>query len=232
MNIQGPLIQATFIERPNRFITIVEIKGIKHRSYLPDPGRLKELLFPGVQILLQSSDNSKRKTRFTTVMVYNSNQLISLVTTLPNKFVMYSLKRNELPMFINHNFIRSEIKVGNHRFDFLLQHKKNRYYLEVKSVTHVRKGVAKFPDAITARGKKHVEALTALVKQGKEAGILFVCQRSDANIFSPMWDVDPKFSKALLIAYKAGVKIWCITLNVDMTEITMNREIPVNLEHY
>ena len=69
-----------------------------------------------------------------------------------------------------------------------------------------------------------------LVTKGKRAGILFVCQRSDADLFMPMWKRDSKFSKALLNAYEKGVKVWCITLNISRNEITFNKEIPVKLE--
>ena len=91
MKIEGPLINAIFIERPNRFITIIEIGGKKHKSHLPDPGRLKELLIPGVYLLVRPApENKKRSTAFTTIMVNLKGQWISLVSTLPNQFVKYS----------------------------------------------------------------------------------------------------------------------------------------------
>ena len=76
----------------------------------------------------------------------------------------------------------------------------------------------------------HAKTLTDLVKEGEFAGILFVCQRPDATLFEPMWDRDPIFSNVLFNAYKMGVKVWCITLNVSQTEISFNKEIPVNLK--
>ena len=100
----------------------------------------------------------------------------------------------------------------------------------MKSVTFVKNGVAQFPDAVTERGKNHAKALKKLVQNGYEAGILFVCQRPDASSFRPMWERDPKLAEAVLDARNAGVKVWCITLNVSKTEITFNQEIPVNLE--
>ena len=68
-----------------------------------------------------------------------------------------------------------------------------------------------------------------MVLNGTGAGILFVCQRSDANKFEPMWDRDPKFSQALLKANQGGVHVWCITSQMSETEMTFKREIPVNL---
>ena len=231
MKIEGPLISGKFVERPNRFITMVEVDGKIVRSHLPDPGRLKELLLPGAELLLRRTPKeSKRKTKFSTVMVRHEGQLISLVSALPNRFVKESLQKGDLPMFEDLQYVRPEISHGNHRFDFLLKYRNEKpFYLEVKSVTYVENGLAKFPDAITARGTRHAEALAELVKEGNGAGILFVCQRPDANRFEPMWDRDPKFAKALLEAKHVGVRVWCVTTQVSETEMTFEKVIPVNL---
>ena len=232
MKIEGPLINAVFIERPNRFITIIEIGGEKHKSHLPDPGRLKELLIPGASLLVRPApENKERSTAFTTIMVNLNGQWISLVSTLPNQFVKYSFQKNRIPIFQKYKLVRPEVTIRNHRFDFLLSNKSGKnFFLEVKSVTFVKDGIAKFPDAVTTRGMNHAKTLTDLVKEGEFAGILFVCQRPDATLFEPMWDRDPMFSNVLFNAYKMGVKVWCITLNVSQTEISFNKEIPVNLK--
>jgi len=232
MKIEGPLINAVFIERPNRFITIIEIGGEKHKSHLPDPGRLKELLIPGASLLVRPApENKERSTAFTTIMVNLKGQWISLVSTLPNQFVKYSFQKNRIPIFQKYKLVRPEVTIRNHRFDFLLSNKSGKnFFLEVKSVTFVEDGIAKFPDAVTTRGMNHAKTLTDLVKEGEFAGILFVCQRPDATLFEPMWDRDPMFSNVLFNAYKMGVKVWCITLNVSQTEISFNKEIPVNLK--
>jgi len=232
MKIEGPLINAVFIERPNRFITIIEIGGEKHKSHLPDPGRLKELLIPGASLMVRPApENKERSTAFTTIMVNLKGQWISLVSTLPNQFVKYSFQKNRIPIFQKYKLVRPEVAIRNHRFDFLLSNKSGKnFFLEVKSVTFVKDGIAKFPDAVTTRGMNHAKTLTDLVKEGEFAGILFVCQRPDATLFEPMWDRDPMFSNVLFNAYKMGVKVWCITLNVSQTEISFNKEIPVNLK--
>ena len=231
MKVKGPLISAVFIDRPNRFITNVKIRNNIYQSHLADPGRLEELLIPGVKLLvLPAPFDSKRKTRYSTVMVEQNGKLISLVSTFPNQFVKDAIGKKLLPMLKDLIYIRSEISIRNHRIDFLFQTQTgNKFYIEVKSVTFVEKNVAKFPDAVTIRGKKHVDLLLKLKDEGHQAGILFVCQRSDADLFEPMVDRDPAFSVALLKAYNQGVNIWCITLNVSKTEITFNKEIPVNL---
>lgn len=233
MKIEGPLINAVFIERPNRFITIIEIGGEKYKSHLPDPGRLKELLIPGASLLVRPApENKERSTAFTTIMVNLKGQWISLVSTLPNQLVKYSFQKNRIPIFQKYKLVQPEVTIRNHRFDFLLNNKSGKnFFLEVKSVTFVEDGIAKFPDAVTTRGMNHAKTLTDLVREGEFAGILFVCQRPDATLFEPMWDIDPMFSNVLFNAYKMGVKVWCITLNVSQTEISFNKEIPVNFKN-
>ena len=230
MNVNGQLIPAVFIDRPNRFITTVRINEEIHSSHLPDPGRLRELLIPGVQLLVRPESSPKRKTSFTTVMVRHKGILISLVSTLPNQFIKHALESSSIPFLRKYNLVRPEIALGKHRIDFLLTNSKNKnFFLEVKSVTYVEDNIAKFPDAVTKRGMEHVMALEEVVKKGGNAGILFVCQRPDAKVFQPMWARDPRFSKALYYAHQTGVKVWCICLNITKTDITYSKEIPVFL---
>ena len=231
MRIKEQLFKGIFVERPNRFLTVVDVNGSIVESHLPDPGRLKELLTPGAELYVSFvPKTSHRKTQYTTWMVRYNGTLVSLVSSLPNRFVKESLESGDLPMFTDFQIIKPEFTVGRHRFDFLLEDKEGQeFYLEVKSVTFVENGIAEFPDAVTERGRRHAIALQKLVESGKRAGILFVCQRPDAHGFRPMWDRDPKFGKALQNAFTAGVKVWCITVNVTLEEITFLREIPVNL---
>lgn len=229
MKITGPLIKGKFIDRPNRFITHIELEGKIVISHLPDPGRLLELLIPGAIVWLKpATKGSDRKTQYSTILVEKDGVLVSLDTTLPNKFL--SIEFNNIPLFNGWSQLKSEYKIGNHRLDFLLKDNHGReIYTEVKSVTFVENGIAQFPDAVTARGKRHVELLADLCKEGKKTMIVFICQRPDANIFQPMWERDPVFSKALVNAKQADVNIKCFTTNVFLKEITYCREIPVNL---
>ena len=231
MIIEGPLVPGTFVERPNRFIAIVMKDGQVVQTHLPDPGRLKELLIPGAKLLLRPAlKGSNRKTKYSTVMVNHGGQLISLVSALPNRFVLESFFDESLPMLKGYKLVQPEVSHGNHRFDFLLKDNNGKqFYLEVKSVTYVENRLAQFPDAVTQRGTRHAKALAKLVDEGNRAGILFVCQRSDADQFIPMWDRDPEFGNALLEAKKVGVKVWCITTHFTETEMTFQKEIPVNL---
>jgi len=230
MKIAGPLLPGRFIDRPNRFLTRVELDGQIVESHLPDPGRLKELLFPGTTVYLRPAPvESKRKTRFSTVMTEHNGVLISLDSTLPNHFVKEGLRNHSLPQLRDFELVRPEVKFGRHRFDFLLRSKRGLFYLEVKSVTFVKDGIARFPDAVTERGARHVATLGEIVVNGTEAGILFVCQRHDAKKFQPMFDRDPHFAHELVLAHERGVNIWCITTKVSLDEMVYWQEIPLSL---
>ena len=230
MPLEWELLEAEFVDRPNRFLTRVKYNGEVVESHLPDPGRLKELLIPGVTLLIKKEDNPNRKTKFSTQAVYLGGQLISLNSWLPNKFVEFLLKIKSIYFLEDWDFIRREVPFGKHRFDFLLMRDKKPLYVEVKSVTLVENGVAKFPDAVTERGKRHVEHLAQMTKDGIDCMVLFVVQRSDAKIFHPQWKRDPKFSEALLNAYNDGLKIKVIQAHIQKTKMVYCGELSFNLK--
>ncbi len=231
MNIAGPLEDARFVERPNRFLTVVDIGGKAIESHLPDPGRLQELLIPGANLKIRPSNGkfSSRRTAWTTVMVRSGRQWVSIDSTLPNRFVENLIEKGELPIFESYNLVKREVTVGNHRFDFLLEEDGEQYYLEVKSVTFVENGIAQFPDAVTERGARHALSLAEMSRKGVRTGMLFVCQRPDASLFRPMWERDHKFGRALLEAEDAGVQINVITAKVTPEAISFHQEIPYDL---
>jgi|TARA_B110000467_G_scaffold94196_1_gene85118 sugar fermentation stimulation protein A len=230
MLLDWKLLEAEFIDRPNRFLTRVKFNGEIVESHLPDPGRLKELLIQGVTLLIKKETNPNRKTKFSTQAVYLGEQLISLNSWLPNQFVEFLLKNKAINFLEEWDFVRREIPFGKHRFDFLLVQNKKPLYVEVKSVTLVEDGIAKFPDSVTERGKRHVEHLAEMTKNGIDCLLLFVVQRSDAKKFQPQWERDPKFSKALLNAYNDGLNVKVIQADIQKSKIIFCGELPFSLE--
>jgi sugar fermentation stimulation protein A len=236
MILEGPLYQAQFIDRPNRFLIHVTRDGQHIACHLPDPGRLKELLVPGAEVWIRFDQKPGRKTAATAVLVRaesperEDGPLVCLVSALPNRFVRELLEAKTLPGFEHHTLIRAEVPYHHHRFDFLLHDPDGTpYYLEVKSVTYVKNRVARFPDAVTKRGREHALTLASIRRKGWGAGIVFICQRTDAEEFRPMWDRDPQFARALADAAEAGVEIHCFTTIVRPESMHLSRKIPVYL---
>jgi len=228
------LLTAVFIERPNRFLVRCQIDNKIIDAHLPDPGRLQELLLPGAELFIEHTPHPSRKTQYTVHLVKSRNVFVSINTSLPNKLVHMSLKNKYLPGFEKYTFIRSEVPVENHRFDFELRSPHGiQVLLEVKSVTLVENdGTARFPDAVTSRGKSHAERLADLRKKGIETWILFVVQRNDAIRFTPHWERDPAFAKALLSAAISGVKIKVISCEITQKSMIWGRPLPVYLEDF
>ena len=230
MKLKDSLISAIFVGRPNRFITIININGKEFESHLPDPGRLKELLIVGCKLWVKYENNSNRRTRYDTVFVEHNGQLVSLISTLPNVFVKESLNKNTLPVYKNYKLIKPEVQFKITGLTFYLRIRTAAlFYLEVKSVTCVKNGVAKFPDAITRRGLLHLKLLGELVSHLVTKQEFFLSANVKMHIFST--NVGKRstfficFSRSLLY----WSKINCITLNISKTEITFNEEISINL---
>ncbi|HDT12689.1 MAG TPA: DNA/RNA nuclease SfsA [Candidatus Marinimicrobia bacterium] len=228
------LLPAVFIERPNRFLVRCNVDNKIIDAHLPDPGRLKELLLPGAEIFIEHTPNPSRKTQYTVHLIKNRNVFVSINTSLPNKLVYISLKNNCLPGFEMYTLTRSEVPVNRHRFDFELRSPEGKKVLmEVKSVTLVEDdGTARFPDAVTSRGKSHAETLAILDKKGIETWILFIVQRKDAICFTPHWERDPAFAKALLTASVSGVNIKVVSCEITQKSMIIGNTLPFYLEDY
>ena len=222
-------MEARFIDRPNRFICRVEYKGAVINTHLPDPGRLKELLLPGIKVLIKKEQGKNRRTNYSTQAVFNNNVLVSLNTLMPNKLVSNLLVEKKMPFLRNWNIFKSEVKYDNHRFDFQLQKNNEVLVLEVKSVNFVKDSVAMFPDAITVRGMNHVEYLGKLAQSGLRAVLLFVVQRSDSKLFMPYWERDPKFCNALYNSWLNGLEVRVIHYSMSKNEYYYKGELPYKL---
>ena len=237
------LVKAVFCERPNRFVvkckiqneTIINKYNLDSNiveAHLADPGRLSELLIEGRKLWLRYVDKKSRKTKWSTVLCKNPNSpsYVSLDSTLPNRLIAKALKSKEIDEFEDWDFVRSEYKKGGSRWDFLLKNRDEKMLLEVKSVTWAREGTGLFPDAVTARGKRHVEELTELNKEhGLKTGVLFVAQREDINSIRPAREIDVEFADALQMADKKGVKLTGRKCEISLEGIKLGRSIPIIL---
>ncbi len=194
------LRRATFLSRPNRFVTHVEYMGKEIKCHLPNPGRMIELLEPGQStLLIKFTEDKKRKTRASVVAVEMGDEVIQLNSNLVSGLIPEYLANKPTGSLSGWRIARSEVPVKegdrNRRLDYLLLDSMGtEVYTEVKSTTLVRDGIACFPDAVSARARHHLDTLHSLAKDGKRCLILFVVYRS-ARAFSPCVDIDPEFSQ-------------------------------------
>jgi len=191
--------QARFVKRPNRFLVECVSNGRSLRAFLPNPGRLQELFFPGVVLyLIEDSSNPLRKTSLTVVAVERDGIPIMLHTHRTNQVARFLIENGLIPALRGASIIKTETTVGKSRFDFLLHDGRREVYLEVKSCTLVGEKVAMFPDAVTARGARHLQELSMISSEGKRAVVLFVVHWPFAEIFMPDYHTDLYFAHTLL----------------------------------
>jgi sugar fermentation stimulation protein A len=224
-----PLIAGHFVRRDNRFRVTVEIESEPVAAHLPNSGRLTELLIPRRACWLTEFDNPRRKTRFDLVLVGVAGALVSVDARLPNFLFAEALAEGRLEPFRGYAGFEREVRLGGSRLDFRLSGPAGVCWVEVKSVTLVEEGVARFPDAPTARGARHVEELTAAVRRGEEAAVCFVVQRADARCFVPHDRADAAFGVALREAADAGVGVYAWACEVNQQAVTIAGQVPVEL---
>ena len=225
----GRMFQGKFIARLTRFSAHVQLNGKMAACFLPNPGRLEDLLVPGVTVILKEMAKSGRKTSYDIIGVCHSGQIVSVDSRLPNKLVFEAIRNGKLPEFVGYPFIKREPVYNHTRFDFLLAENGTKCFLEVKSCTLVIDGVAMFPDAPTKRGAKHIIELTKAKGEGYRASVLFIIQRTDAKVFMPNDEMDPVFGKALRYAAKSGVEVYAYSAGLYEDKLMLGDKVKVIL---
>ncbi|MGC9529013.1 MAG: DNA/RNA nuclease SfsA [Candidatus Bipolaricaulaceae bacterium] len=213
-----------FLGRASRFSIWAWVDGREELAHLPNPGRLPQILTPGRQLLLRAAAGAGRKTRFTAVGACLAGTLVSLDSTLPNRFFPHALGRGLIPRLAGWQIERREPRLGRGRADFLLRRGGERMLVEVKSVTWVENGVALFPDAPTARGRRHMRELAHAARRGEPAAVVFVIQRPDAVAFSP-GPVDHRFALAFRQALAAGMQACALSCAFDGVQLELVRAL-------
>ena len=220
--------EAVFLRRPNRFLAEVERSGRIEMVHVKNTGRCRELLIPGTKVWLTESANPARKTRFDLIAAQKGERLVNLDSQIPNAAAAEWLQRGGL--FPDLTLLRREVRYGDSRFDLYAEHGGRRAFLEVKGVTLELDGTARFPDAPTERGMKHVEELIRCTEDGYEACLLFVIQMTGLRQFEPNWETHPAFGTALLRAKAAGVRLLAYDCLVQPDEISINCPVEIHLE--
>ena len=228
-----PAKKATFVERPNRFLVRCRLARSTVEAFLPNPGRLGELLLPGARLhIVKEPGRPTRKTEWTVVAVEREGVPVVLHTHKTNDAAQYLIEQGLVPGLEGAAVKAREVKVGRSRFDFLLRLEGADVLLEVKSCTLAGEQVAMFPDAVTERGARHVIELARLAEEGTRTAVLFVVHWPRATAFMPDHHTDLHFAKALLSARK-GVRIIAVaaswTPDLALTAEARSLEIPWEL---
>ena len=231
MIFENKLISGLLIKRYKRFFVDIEVNNQIITAHCPNTGSMQGLLNKGNRVWISKSNNPNRKLKYTLEIIQDDNSKVGVNTHSSNKIVHHALKNNLIKDFTNILEIKPEIKFGsNTRFDFLVLKKKTKALIEVKNVTLSRKkGLAEFPDSVTARGLKHINELIKASKKNYEIYILYLIQREDCKTFSIAKDIDKDYADALNKAVKSKLNILCYDCKFSSKEIKLNNRMKINI---
>lgn len=222
------LVEAVFIERKNRFVGLVEVAGQIYPAHVPSSGRMRELLFPGNIVYVAPMPEGK-KTNFRIHLARFGETLVSVDSLLPNRLIYKVIDAGALEQFNGYQEVKREVGYGDSRFDLYLNGDIGRCLIEIKSVTLVDDGKAKFPDAPSQRGTKHLWGLSGAVQEGLRAAVIFVIQRDDAKVFTPNALTDPDFTLALQQAAAIGVEVYALACRVTQNDVYLLDQLPIEI---
>jgi len=224
--VWNDLILGAFVTKVNRFAGTVIVNGVPSYVYISNPTLTSELLKCGTPVLMQRHPRGK-KTAFRLIAAKRGKIWATLDTAIPNLVFREAVRRAAIKEFSSYRIIGENVRFGRSLIDFLLVRGRKLAYVEVKSCTLVEKGIAKFPDAVTKRGLRHLRELEEAVKKGNEAYMVWVIQRPDAKLLVSFWEKDPEFSRELIRAERVGVSLLAYKCHFDGHHLTLLSKVPV-----
>lgn len=231
--VYGTILPGIFRARPNRFIAHVEVGGRMEVCHVKNTGRCRELLLPGAAVWLEKSAKPSRKTKYDLIAVEKARAdgplLINMDSQAPNRVFGEWAAAGGLGF--EPTLLRPETSYGKSRFDYYWEcsELERRGFWEIKGVTLEENGVARFPDAPTLRGVKHLEELILARKAGYEAGVCFLVQMEGMHIVEPNDATHPEFGRTLRRAAGAGVEVRALECAVEPGRLTVKGPLPVRL---
>ncbi|WP_212523784.1 DNA/RNA nuclease SfsA [Actibacterium sp. MT2.3-13A] len=232
MRFQTPLVPARLLRRYKRFLADMRLEdGREVTAHCANPGSMLGLAEPGVKTWLEPNDDPRKKLKYGWRLVDHENgHFTGVDTSVPNRALKAALEARQVPALAGYGTVRPEVRYGvNSRIDFLLSEEgAPTAYVEVKSVTLSRQpGLAEFPDSVTARGAKHLAALSEMAAQGHRAVMLFLVQRTDAARVGVAGDIDPAYARAFDAARAAGVEVLAHGTTIGPEGVALGAELPV-----
>lgn len=233
MRFASRLEEGTFLRRYKRFFADIEWRGQVVVAHVPNTGSMKSCAEPGSRCRFSVSDDPARKLKYTLEMIQApTGAWVGVNTSTPNKIVREALDARQFPHWADAVLVKGEHKISAEtRFDFLLEMPGGRsHFVEVKNVSLMEDGIARFPDAGTERGRKHLRELIRLVGEGHSAELVFTIQRADASSFAPADHIDAQYGALLREAVAAGVRVTPVLVELSETEARVSRTLlPITL---
>ena len=229
MEFTKSLIKGKLIKRYKRFFTDVKLEKEIVTAHCPNTGSMKGLLDEGNDVYLLPNNDPKRKLKYGLEIIKTRKNLVGINTHMANRIAQHALENNLIKELKNNDLIKPEVFFNKEtRFDFLIEKNKQKSFVEVKNVTLFRnKDTAEFPDAVTARGTKHLLTLIDAIKKGYKSYLLFLVQIQNMEKFKIAKDVDAEYYKNYLIAKKAGVNFLAYRCDISSKKIFIDKKLKI-----
>ena len=229
MEFTKSLIKGKLIKRYKRFFVDVLLNKEIVTAHCPNTGSMKGLLKEGNEVYLLKHDDPKRKLKYGLEIIKAKKNLVGVNTHMANKIVNHGLSNNLIKELKNNNIIKPEVFFNKEtRFDFLIEKKSQKSFVEVKNVTLFRdKKTAEFPDAITTRGSKHLLTLIDAIKKGYKSYLIFLVQIQNMENFKIARDIDEEYYKNYLTAKKAGVNFLAYRCKISPKKIFIEKKLKI-----
>ena len=229
MKFTKSLIKGKLVKRYKRFFTDIKLNKEVVTAHCPNTGSMKGLLDENNEVFISKNDNPKRKLKYTLEIIKVKKNLVGVNTHFANKIAYHGLSNNLIDELKNCDYIKPEVFYNKEtRFDFLIEKKKQKIFLEVKNVTLYREDkIAEFPDAITSRGSKHLKGLIDAIKKGYKSYLLFLVQVQGIDYFKIAKDIDKKYYESYLLAKNAGVNFIAYRCKINSKEIKIEKKIKI-----
>ena len=229
MEFTKSLIKGKLIKRYKRFFTDVKLGKEIVTANCPNTGSMKGLLDEGNDVYVLPNNDPKRKLKYGLEIIKTRKNLVGVNTHMANKIAQHALENNLIKELKDNDLIKPEVFFNKEtRFDFLIEKKKQKSFVEVKNVTLFRdKNTAEFPDAVTSRGSKHLLTLIDSIKKGYKTYLLFLVQIQNMEYFKIAKDIDPEYDKNYLLAKKAGVNFLAYRCDISSKKIFIEKKLKI-----
>ena len=229
MEFTKSLIKGKLIKRYKRFFTDVKLGKEVVTAHCPNTGSMKGLLDEGNEVYLLPNNDPKRKLKYGLEIIKSRKNLVGVNTHMANRIVEHGLRNNLIKELKNNGSIKPEVFFNEEtRFDFLLENKGQKTFVEVKNVTLFRnKDTAEFPDAPTTRGIKHLLTLIDAIKKSYKSYLIFLVQIQNMKYFKIAKDIDEEYYKSYLIAKKAGVNFLAYRCDISSKRIFTDKKLKI-----
>jgi len=229
MEFTKSLIKGKLVKRYKRFFIDIKLDKEIVTAHCPNTGSMKGLLNEGNDVYILPNNDPKRKLKYGLEIIKSRKNLVGVNTHMANRIAQHALENNLIKELKNNDLVKPEVFFNKEtRFDFLIEKKNQKSFVEVKNVTLFRDvNTAEFPDSVTSRGSKHLLTLIDAIKKGYKSYLLFLVQIQNMEKFKIAKDIDAEYYKNYILAKKAGVIFLAYRCDISSKKIFIDKKLKI-----